>query len=146
MRWEMTRWSIEMMKQTILRFAQRAKQLTSTSWRDECEYAREAWCCCQISSSCNVCTYILQFVSLLCEFRSVVSTTFSLFALSCFSFSIRAFANDNFLVSFLLVDINCISKHVLDLNSYARDTAIENLEFLNHSRRDRCKKEMIKKE
>ena len=40
----------------------------------------------------------------------------------------------------LLVDINCISKHDLDLNSYARDTTIEDLAFSNHSRIDRCKK------
>ena len=134
-----------------LRSATKMKQLTaeqaSTSSRVECEYARGAWCCYRIwSNACNVCTYILQSVSLLCGSLSVVSTTPSLSVLSCSSFSTRAFANDNSLVLSLLVDINCISKHDLGLNSYARDTAIEDLAFSDHSRIGRCKEEEITKE
>ena len=133
------------MKQAILRPAQRAKQLTSTSWRDEYGYAREAWCCCQISySSCNAYKYILQPVSLLCGPLPVVSTTSWLPVLSGSSSPTRAFANDNSLVLSLLADTSCILKHDLGLISYVRDTAIEDLEFSNHLRKGRCKEEVTK--
>ena len=142
---EVRRLPIEAVKQAILRPAQRAKQLTSASWRDEYEYAREAWCCCQICS-CNACTYIPLLASLLFGPRPVVSTTPSLPVLSCFSSPARAFANGNSLVLSLLADTNCILKHDLGLSSYARDTAIEDLEFSNHLPKDRCKEEVIKEE
>ena len=132
-------------KQTsILRPAQRTK-MTSASSRAEYGYARGAWCCYRIYS-CNACTYIPLLASLLFGPRPVVSTTPSLPVLSCFSSPARAFANDNSLVPSLLVDINCILKHDLGWSSYARDTTIEDLEFSNHSRIDRCIEEMIKKE
>ena len=123
-----------------------AKQASASS-HAECGCAHEAWCCYRIwPNACNACTCILQPVSLLCGPLPVVSTTPSLPALSCSSSPTRASANGNSLVPSLLVDTNCISKHDLGLSSYARDTAIEDLEFLNHSRRDRCKEEVTKEE
>ena len=118
----------------------------SASSHVECGYARGAWCCYRIWPSCNAYKYILQPVSLLCGPRSVVSTTSWLPVLSCSSSPTRAFANDSFLVLSLLVDTNCISKHDLGLNSYARDTAIEDLAFSDHSRIGRCIEEVTKEE
>ena len=51
-----------------------------------------------------------------------------------------------FLYLFRLNESTVTSFQSFDLSSCVRDIAIEDLAFLNHSQRDKCKEEMIKKE
>ena len=121
----------------------------STFSRVECEYVREIWCCYRIwSNVCNVCTYIFQFVSLLCEFFFFALSIFSFFVWFCFSFSFRVFASDNFFVFFLFEWI----KNIFDLFDSVDvvRTKIENFALLIdswkcHSQKCKCKKKLIKK-
>lgn len=46
---------------------------------------------------------------------------------------------------FLFIDIDCVFEQSFNLNSYVDDITIENFAFLNYSRKNKCKKEIIKK-
>ena len=124
---------------SILKFAQRTKQLFSTFSRVECEYVRVTWCCYQIWSFCNVDKYIFQFVFWSNGFFFVVSTIFSLFVLFCSSWSTRVFERDKFFVLFSFARINCNVKSWY-FQSNACYKAFWNFTSLNdHQKRDRKK-------